>query len=299
VGTSKSYGGPMDRTPLLPSWAFPDENVGSDPFPASPDLPLQEQPNGEQPSPEPTSEPNADPLSQPIETPQPKPGESWRSAKISLGKAISGGGGKEDFAKAGRKYVGALGGSRSASRTSRTGKSSTARLGQFLSSVGRIGLNETLERFGLSSFIGKEPEVVFTAISNALAPSGSSREDAISRDASNDALESWYERVISANGDLAALDRMDGQDIAKAIELSVSSYIYHRWLGQLEIIIEEKSMSDKEAVRLERDMKAYIFECVQLDMSNIDVLNMDWEGVAGQQFIDKIYTEAYEILEDS
>ena len=299
MGTSKSYDGPKDRTPLLPSWAFPDADDGQPSLPSPPDTPLPEEPVSGQPSPEPLSEPSANTVFPSTELlPQPPPVSSWRAAKVSLGKAISGGGGSGAFARPGRKYVRALGGARSASRTSRAGKSSTTRLGQFLSSVGSRGFNETLQRFGLSSVVGKDAETVFAAISNALAPAGASREEAIARDAVNEALESLYERSILADSDLTKLDQMGTQEIAQALETAVSSYIYHRWLGELEIVIEKKAMSAKEAVRLERNMRAYISECVQLDMQGVDVLNMDWNGTSGQQFIEKIFTEAYRILEE-
>lgn len=283
MGTSKSYDGAKDRTPLLPPWAFPGAD-GLHPMPESPDAPTPEQPRGEQPSPEPS---------------QPIPDNSWRTAKVSLGKVISGGsGGKGAFAAPGRKYVGALGGARNAARSSRAGKASTTRLGQFLSSVGSYGLNKTLERFGLASFIGKDAETVFTAISNALAPAGSSREESIARNAVNEALDALYEQFILADGDLTKLDQMGTQEVAQALETAVSSCIYGRWLAELEIVLEKKAISAKEAVRYERDMRAYIRESVQLDMQGIDVLNMDWNGSSGKQFIDKIFTDAYKILEE-
>lgn len=178
MGTSKSYDGPKDRTPLLPPWAFPDAGDGAESAPASPDGSLPNQPAEEQPPPE---NPPVEQPSPSTDPPQAIPGNSWRSAKISLGKTVTGGRSRDSLAGSGRKYVGALGGARRASSTSRAGRASTARLGQFLSSVGSRGLNETLESFGLSSFIGKDSESIFTAISNALAPAGASREEAIAR----------------------------------------------------------------------------------------------------------------------
>lgn len=295
MGTSKSYDGPKDWTPLLPPWAFPDVGDGSEASPESPDILSPEEPANDQP---PTDHSPVEQPSPPTEPPQSVQVNSWRSAKVSLGNVITGGGSRGSLSGSARKYVGALGGARRASSTSRAGKTSTVRLGQFLSSVGSRGLNETLERFGLASFIGKDAETVFTAISNALAPAGSSREEAIARNAVNDALEVLYEQLLLADGDLTKLDQMGAQQITEALQKSVSSYIYHRWLAELEIVLEKKAISANEAVRYERDMRVYIKECVQLDMQGIDVLNMDWSGEAGQQFTDKIFTEAYRILEE-
>lgn len=295
MGTSKSYDGPKDRTPLLPPWAFPDMDGGSEPSPELPDTPSPEQPASDQ---SPTEDLPVEAPSPSTDPPQSMPGNSWRAAKVSLGKTITGGGSREALAGAGRKYVGALGGARRASSRSRAGRASTTRLGQFLSSIGSRGLNETLERFGLALFIGKDAETVFTAISNALAPAGSSREEAIARHAVNDALEVLYKQSLLADGDLTTFDQMGTQEIAEALQRAVSSYIYHRWLAELEIVLEKKAISANEAVRYERNMRVYIQECVQLDMQSVDVLNMDWDGAVGQQFIDKIFTEAYRILEE-
>lgn len=275
MGTSKSYEGPKDRTPLLPSWAFPE--------PGSEESTL-ESPNS------------------PVELPSVPPVEgsmNWRSSKTSLGKAVSSGGGRSVFAKPGRNYVRALGGARKAAKTSRTGRSTTAAIGQFLTNVGNRGINGALESLGLSTFVGKDAETVFAAISNALAPVGSSREEAIARKAVNEALENLYEQYVLDGGDITKLDQMGAQEVGKAIETVVSSYIYNRWLGELEIVLESKAVSIKDAIRLERDMKEYIRECVRLDMQGVNVLTMDWNGSSGQQFIEKIFIEAYSILEEA
>ncbi|MHC5719880.1 MAG: hypothetical protein ACYTX0_49565, partial [Nostoc sp.] len=115
----------------------------------------------------------------------------------------------------------------------------------------------------------------------------------------NEALENLYEQYVLDGGDITKLDQMGAQEVGKAIETVVSSYIYNRWLGELEIVLESKAVSIKDAIRLERDMKEYIRECVRLDMQGVNVLTMDWNGSSGQQFIEKIFIEAYSILEEA
>jgi hypothetical protein len=281
VGTSKSYDGPKDRTPLLPPWAFPNPNEEVE---LPEDLPEEIPPQ------------SLDNL--PLEDPE-KVLLAWRSAKTSLGQIVPRQGNRGSLCQAGQRYVRALGGSRKAAIHARAGRSATAGLSQFLSNVSSRGIGEALQSLGLSQFIGKSAELVFAAISNALAPAGASREEVIARQAINEALECLYEQHILEDGDIAKLDQLETHAIEKAIEVSVSAYIYHRWLAELEIALERRTISAKEAVRLEREVKKFVRECVQLDFRAIDVLSMDWKGVSGQQFIEKIFADAYSALEGS
>lgn len=291
MGTSKSFDGPKDRHPLLPPWAFPDPPENS-PSPES--LPDE---NGEHESPADSTPPTDRP---PSELPQaPSSKMPWRTAKISLGKAASSGAGPGALPRAGRRYVGANGGSRNAAKNARNGRSATRKLGSFLSAISTQGIQSTLQQLGLSAWIGKPAESVFTAISNALAPNAGSRESMFARQAINEALESLYEQYVVADGDITKLDQIGTEDMTQAIEIAVSAYIYNRWLGELAIAIEQKSVSAKDAVRLERDVKAFVSECVHLDSQNIDILSLDWNGSTGQQFIDSIFIEAYSVLEKS
>ncbi len=285
VGTSKSYGGPKDRIPLLPSWAFPDAG-NEQPSPTSPEDISSLQPVI------PNSLQNSNQQS-------PVSNMNWRAAKSSLGKAFSGSGGStnKSFARAGRSYVRALGGARKAASSSATGRSAAAALGGFFADVAKNGINGALQNSGLSLVVGKDAETVFAAITNAFAPSGSSREEAIARKAVSEALEALYERCSLEDGDITTLDRMDADDVRNVFEGVVNAYIYNRWLGELELVIEKKAISAQDAIRLERQVKEYISECVKLDIKNVDVLNMEWNSPSSHKFVEKIFTEAYSLLE--
>lgn len=298
MGTSKSFDGPKDRHPLLPPWAFPD------PIEEPASLPPEQSTldDGGSNSPD-TSTPSTDPqlpLTLPTEAASVNSTKMpWRSAKIALGKAALGGGGRSALSRAGRHYVRANGGSRRAATSARTGQSATRKLGGFLSAIGAQGIQGALQQLGLSSWVGKPAESVFAAISNALAPDAGSRESMFARQAINEALEGLYEQYVMADGDITNLDQMGSKDIMRGIETAVSAYIYNRWLGELQIVIEQKSISAKDAVRLERNIKAFVRESVHLDLQGKDVLSIDWQGSSGQNLINTIFTEAYSFLEDS
>ena len=61
--------------------------------------------------------------------------------------------------------------------------------------------------------------------------------------------------------------------------------------------LEENAYTADEAVRLERDVRAFIEETVRLDMTRIDPLAVDWAGPDGQRFVEQIFTDAYDMLE--
>lgn len=293
MGTSKSYDGPKDRTPLLPPWAFP-EPEGENQSPGLPsDTPLDSEPANSQPPQPPVELPSVPSISPPEQKPM-----SWRAAKTALGRSVSDGSAGNSLGKAGRSYARALGGAQNASRSARAGRSAATRLGQFLSDIGNQGISEALQNLGLSKFIGKDAETVFAAISEALAPTSALREEAIAREAVNETLESLYEQYILQDGDITKLDQMNTQSIEQALETVVSAYIYNRWLGELEIVLEKKAISTKDAIKLERDMKQFIRESVHLDFQGVNILALNWKSSSGQQLIEKIFTDAYSILEE-
>jgi len=201
--------------------------------------------------------------------------------------------------EAGRRYVYAKGGSRSAARAASSGRSATVLLGGFLSDVARRGFDEASRALGLSNLVGQSAAIVFTAILNALAPAGATNDDAVARRATAEVLTKLFERFGVEEGGVSQLDNMDASTVANAVEGSVSAFIYQRWLLDLGKKVEEGAFSVGEAVRLEREVSAYVLDLVEIDLQGRDVLTIDWGGTEGQQFCERIYREAYELLEVS
>jgi hypothetical protein len=90
---------------------------------------------------------------------------------------------------------------------------------------------------------------------------------------------------------------MDATSVREAIEASVASYIYHRWLQELGIRIEHNTITASQAVRLEQQVKEYVEETVKLDFRDIEVLTLDWHGAQAAQLVERIYMDAYSLLE--
>jgi hypothetical protein len=106
-----------------------------------------------------------------------------------------------------------------------------------------------------------------------------------------------FEQYDLANKPIASLDSFDEAAVRGVIIMSVAQSIYLRWLQDLGRSIEKGSRTECEAVRLEREVRAYVRDTLVLDLTKYDVLRIDWPGRQGQEIVQRIYTEAYEFLE--
>ncbi|MBU4357563.1 MAG: hypothetical protein L6300_13950 [Syntrophaceae bacterium] len=277
MGTSSSHGGPKDKKPLLPPWALPSNDDADNTPPVDQPADDTVPPGNEQP-------PTANP-------------PFWQTAKTQMTKFAKSGGGREGLAKAGSAYVAAKGGARAASVSSGPGKRITASVGGFFSSVSSRGIQEAIASLGLTTVVGEPADSVFAKIAEALSPAGATREEVAARKAVNDVLSDMYEKFILDDGNLENLNRMTPGDVRDAIENCVSSYIYHRWLEELGFRIEKGAITESLAVTLENQMQDYVKDSVSLEVTGIDVLNFDWHGTAGQELIERVFQDAYSILE--
>lgn len=279
MGTSTSHGGPKDKKPLLPSWALPsdDDTDGNDTPTAGDDT--------ENETPAVTEQEAAEPHF------------TWQSAKKQMTSFASSGGGRDGIARAGSAYVSAKGGSRAAAASSATGQRVAAGVGNFLGAISSRGIQDAIASLGFLTAVGESAEIIFAKIANALSPAGSTREEVAARKAVDDVLCDLYEKFIRDGEDISGLDRMAAEDISKSVEQCVSSYIYHRWLEELGFRLEKGAITENAAVALEIQMKDYVNECVSFETDNIEVLNFDWQSAQGQQIIDRVFKDAYSILE--
>lgn len=212
-----------------------------------------------------------------------------------MGRYASGGG-RPALRGAARSYVGAHGGANRAARSARVGRTTTGRLSGFLADVAQRGAGAAAEALTLVNVLGRPVEAVLAVLADVLAPAGDSLEDATTREMVDDVLCYLYERYALAEG-IAGLDAMDADGIREATRVSVASYIYRRWLQELGGWIERGAVTAREAVRLEREVKDYVNEAVRLDLSGYDVVRMDWSNPDSQGVVERIYAEAYSLLE--
>jgi len=294
VGTSSSYGGLTGGNKLLPPWA--QDSTPSSPEEGNGGMGSGENVDGDnqkaqnENSLEGNSAQLVDLNQQPIWV---RVG-SWRDPKIQMRQYVSNRG---DLGRVGRSYVKAKGGARAAAKSAVAGKRATARLGGFLSDIVKYGIARAMSNLGLQEIVGKSAEVVLAAIAQVLSPPGSTLEEHIARRAVNETMTAVFEKYGANQDDIYKLDAMDEAGVREVIIDCVQNYIYQRWLQELGDRIEKHAMTAQQAVRLERDVKAYVKEAVKLDLGNVDVLSVDWNSPQIRNTIESIYTDAYGMLE--
>ncbi len=304
MGTSSSFGGPGDTTPLLPAWAL--EPLATAPPPAPPPAPEPPAADGQAPA-APDGDPPPSGDGPPLPTaPQPvtpqltvalprRPSAPWRAAKRRMGRVASGGG-RGAIAAAARSYVRAKGGARQAARSARASRAAVAGFGGFLADAARRGLGEALRRLG-GLVLGKDAEAAFAAIVDAVAPAGALPEEAAARKGIVEALWQLYDKLSLQDGGWEKLEAVDAGTVSAALETAVVECVYARWIQEVGIALERKAPTPGEARRRERDVKQYVRESVRLDFAGKDVLAIDWAGTEGRKFVESKFVEAYAIFE--
>ena len=270
MGTSSSYDGPTGTSALLPPWAQPN---GEGP----------DSPEGESPK---TVEPPV-----PIQA-------NFRTAKGNMTRFAGSGDGRA-ARQAARAYVRSRGGARGAATAAAGGRASTGRLAGFLANVVNSGAETAARAIGLVRIVGANADTVFAAIANALCPPGATLEEAAARKAADEALCLLYTKFDLEDGDIRKLDALDPDTVAEAIRASVVGYVYHRWLQELGRRIEQRAVTPRDAFQLERQIRDLVTEAVKLDFSTVDPLQVDWNGTEGRRMVERIYQEAYAVLEAS
>jgi hypothetical protein len=284
MGTSSSYGGPVGSNPLLPDWAQPD--VGDVDGPVTEDGSPDDQGADEK----------ADGSPAPNQVQM--PAVDFRGAKSSMTQWVKSGGGagRDSVGRVGRNYVRARGGSRGSATVARSGRASTAGVGSFFSTVARDGIAQAARELGIRDLAGRPAIEVFAEIANRIAPEGATLEEAAARRAVDTALQDLFNDFDLGERDISALDQMTADDVRDAIQTSVSEYIYQRWLQELGDRLEDNAVTANEAVALEGQVKGYVYETIKLDLQDVDVLAIDWNGSAGQKITEQVYQEAYEFF---
>ena len=220
----------------------------------------------------------------------------WFLARRAMTSVATGGGGTRRLRVAGRRYVTAKGGAKKAATASGAGRATTAGLGGFLSNVANDGFAQAAQSLGLQTVVGQKAETVLAAVLDAIAPAGTTNDAAIARRAASETLRALFEKYGVEQAGIEALNAMKAADVADTVELSVSAYVYQRWLFDLSLKIEEHAVSEAQAVRLERDVKGFVKGLVKLKLNGGQTIDLDWKGAAGRAFVQEIYEAAYGLL---
>lgn len=281
MGTSSSNRGPKGKTSLLPSWASVS--------PIAPPTQPSSVGNSDTDINFPESKPN---LSRPptIET------EKWSNAKSRLTRYANKTSGSS-VKKAARGYIKTYGGAKKASKAAGKGIIVGASFASFLIGVVVNGLDKTLRDIGLEEFVGRSSAEILAKIADTIAPPGATNDEAVAREAIITALDNLYEKLLEEGKDISTLDALNEEMVNTTLIEYVSAYIFKKWLYELGIAIEKNNLTEKDAIRLESQMEAFIRDEVKLGLKDADIGKIQLKAINNHPVILNIIELAYSTLE--
>ncbi len=296
MGTSSSNGGPSGKTSLLPTYYNPGASIDQGQQASGSDSSTDGTDGG-------TGQTDGN-IQQPSQVTLPQGtilSRDWGAAKGAFTRFTKNTAGSS-IKKAAKTYVRTLGGSRGATRSAIRGITAGRGLIRFLGSTstpsGGPGLNPTLAQFGLSNFIGHSSEETLAKIADAIAPAGATNDEAIGRDAIIATLDQLYTKILENGGDITELETMTPEMIKETVIEYVGIYIFKKWVYELGIAVEKNTVSEKQAIAMELEIKDFIHAEVKLSLSGKNVRDFDLNNPSNQQIIDTIFQTAYSTFEE-
>lgn len=297
MGTSSSNGGPSGSSSLLPSW-YPSTGAGMGGNGGAGDDGDSGGKNEADGSAEGSKNNQGQDTGNQGSQKQPTPttSKSWTNAKGAFTRFTRNTAGS-GLGKAGRSYVRTLGGARGATRSATRGMSVGGGFGGVLASVATRGINATLTSLGLTNYVGRSSEEILARLADAIAPIGATNDEAIARDALIATLDLIYTKIVENGGDLAALETLTPEMIKDAVIAYVSIYIFKKWVYELGIAVERNTVTERQAVEMEIEIKEFISAEVRLAMQDKPIRDFDLNTADNQQTIEAIFQNAYSTLE--
>ncbi|MEI6575093.1 MAG: hypothetical protein WCO63_02845 [Bacteroidota bacterium] len=300
MGTSSMYDGPK-RSPLLP----PDFNDGdgSQDNP-SPDNNPQEKPQEERPGRdaepgknEPSDKPREDNAAQEQSTSSNLQYSSWRAAKTSMSRYVTGNGGPNGKRNAVTRYIKGHGGSNNAAKTARAAIMTTIRIGDFFGGVSRNGISQVLKDNKILTE-GRKPKEILSDIVNLLAPTPDLNDDSVARKALVITMSIIYERFDDESKDISLLDSLEPDVSKMLITKYFETYIYERLIHDLGSKIEKRAENSEAAAKIEKELKEYIETKVSTTLKDkpLSIINSNTDKVEG--LVEGLYQQCYKVLED-
>lgn len=290
MGTSASNGGPKGSPPLLPDWFNPlsqDGNNQDEPQDGNKDSDGKNESTNNNDSPE---QNNSD---TPNQTDQSTDWGKSKGALTRIAKSTSG----SSIRKAGRKYVGSLGGAGGATRAAAQGRITGGKYASFLGAIASGGINNAFQSLGLGTLTGKSSEEICLAIADAIAPTGSTNDEAIARDALISTLDSLYNKLQENDNDFTNVDSLSLDQIKETLIEYVSNYVFNKWMYELGSAIEKGSVTESDAINLETEVKDLIYAETFERYRDVPVETFNISDQSNNAMIEEIFQTAYSTLE--
>ncbi|MEN6530039.1 MAG: Qat anti-phage system associated protein QatB [Bellilinea sp.] len=294
MGTSNSFPGPGNNTPLVPDWLDPDGPQlpgmpGDQPQPAPIPPNKEPQPDPQSPDREPQPEPETPPTSPP--TTQPPPNR-FTTARTNLSRFASSGGG--DSISLGRgisHYVTtSSGGSRQAARRMGSSRKVGGTLLGFLRDTIERGVEKALGALQLNSLAGRPIDEIFLGMMGYICPDGGNVDEGIARDAFIETIADLAENGITD------LDALNPSQMQTVFELYTTHSIENRLFNDVGTKIIQFPADARAALQIQYQVHDFIHRGVSdaISATRDALLSLTQSSI--QRFVDQIYVTAFELL---
>jgi len=207
------------------------------------------------------------------------------TAKSTLRDLIRTSGGAHNISRGG----GAIGAGRSAQNTARN-------LANFISSVGAVGLHQTLESFGLSEFVGRSASEIIPALVDKLGGPSSTINDTDARKALSIVMDQLLKDLDTPEQVEEALNQiMEGEALESLLNQFFGYYLYEQFCR---VFYERlgnrvgRSNADSYLSSIVDTIKS----ALELMTFDRDLSQIDWKGAEGQNIADQILQDTFEIF---
>ncbi|MEO6323474.1 MAG: hypothetical protein ABIQ65_02475 [Thermoanaerobaculia bacterium] len=220
----------------------------------------------------------------------------WSVPKSTLSRAVNTGAGPRGALGS---YVRASGGGGAAAQRARSGRRTLAKAGTFLGLASRIGIAGAARQIlGLTRLVGQDLHTILLDLASRIAPAGATNEDAVARSATLASFDAFADELKSQGLGPDALDHVDARAIESVLRDFVMNYISERFLQELDLRIHRGRISVEDASDVFRDVKDTIRATVTWDFRDVDLTTFDWEGPEGRARAERIFREAYSLIEE-
>jgi len=292
MGTSNSFGGQGNNTPLVPSWlGGADGGGGND----GNDGDGGDNGNNDSQGDQGTNGGQSDNVGNDTDRGQTDANSKGRftTARTNFTKFINSGGlDRRSLGRSVSSYISkASGGSRTAAKRIGASKRVAAGIVGFLNTARTEGVAAALNSHKLGNLVGRPIEEVFVGLLNDLCPNGGNIDEGLARNAF---VETIAQLVTEG---MESIDNLSVEQFQHVIEVFVTNAIEGRLYNDIgtKIVFESANVQTAEFIQAQVHdfIRGSVLDAIARHASEFDNLS----GLDTSILVEDIYTDAYEILE--
>lgn len=224
----------------------------------------------------------------------PPTGNLWSDSKRDVSMMIRNNFSSSSIGKAISSYAKANNSTESTKKADSVISKSGTKILRFAGLVGSVGLNGALSQVGLSNLIGKEPQRIFEGLIDFFSEGTNSIQEVIANQAMQEYMEDLAGSVDSNEELEVVLSELES-------DLFIRDYLIKYIQSSFFSNFAEKIMSKMEdmnkVVQTQKRINDYISIEVTEEYKSERLINLDWKGREGKEYIDKKCREVCNIFE--